>query len=555
MNTTVLMDHVLPAPSRSVAATESRSPALSATPASELVISQTRVLWWLNGYRLFSALLLIAIVWLNWQQHFALYNRDMFYALSPLYLVFAIGCLWLVKHSAHNLTIILFALLLVDLLFITLFLYASGGAASGLGMLIFPWLVGNSWLMRNRIALLHAAMATVALLALETYWWLSYSFDVAKFLPTGLLGIGYFITAGVGQLLGRYAKVSEELAEQRGIDLANLSVVNQLIIQDMQDGVLVIDGNGIVRSYNKQALRLMGQYAEKAVGIPLMEFAPLLLSYWEAWLRYDPIDNTPLSIPGLNRLLRLRFVPVGMRRQSGALLYLEDLGRAQTQAHQIKLAALGRLTANIAHEVRNPLSAVNHATELLQEEKGLPESARRLLSIIHNNSKRIDRIVDDVLQLNRRDRQQAEVFALGPYIENLINEIIEVEKIPLQSVVTTVAHDVAIRFDRGHLNQILWNLIRNAWQYCRKQANSIQIQVRPGYQPNKVLCEIRDDGPGVPVDSRAKLFEPFFTTRAGGTGLGLYVARQLCEANGAILELVETTPSGHFRIIAERGTL
>jgi len=246
-------------------------------------------------------------------------------------------------------------------------------------------------------------------------------------------------------------------------------------------------------------------------------------------------------------------VPVSQRRIDGALVYLEDLGRAQVQAQQIKLAALGRLTANIAHEIRNPLSAINHATELLLEESALPETSRKLLGIVHTNSGRIDRIVREVLELNRRDRRQPEVFEVGSVLRTLAEEIMQAERIPLECVTIDVVGSPSVRFDRGQFAQIVWNLLRNAWQHCRRQSRSVALSARPGYSPYHVLFEVADDGPGVPIAARPQLFEPFFTTRAGGTGLGLYVARQICEANGATLDLVETSAGGHFRVVAQSG--
>jgi len=218
----------------------------------------------------------------------------------------------------------------------------------------------------------------------------------------------------------------------------------------------------------------------------------------------------------------------------------------------MKLAALGRLTASIAHEVRNPLSAINQAAQLLQEDGGVPESGERLLGMIRSNARRIDRIVGEVLQLNRRDRQQPETVILGEFVRSLIDEIMQAESIPPKFIVILITEEIRVLFDRGHLNQIFWNLVRNAWQHCQKKEGSIRIAARPGYMGDAIICELADDGPGIPADSRGQIFEPFFTTRPGGTGLGLYIARELCEANGAALELLPRGPGAHFRITMKR---
>jgi two-component system sensor histidine kinase PilS (NtrC family) len=236
----------------------------------------------------------------------------------------------------------------------------------------------------------------------------------------------------------------------------------------------------------------------------------------------------------------------------GTLIYLEDLGRAQNEAQQMKLAAMGRLTASIAHEVRNPLSAINQAAQLLEEDGAVAPEGERLLAMIRNNAKRIDRIVGEVLQLNRRDRQQPEVVPMIEFMTSLVEEIVQAEAIPARGVIMQVPGDLLVIFDRGHLNQIVWNLVRNAWQHCQKKEGSIRIMARPGYMGDAVILELDDDGQGIPAELRGQIFEPFFTTRPGGTGLGLYIARELADANGAALELLPKGPGAHFRITMKR---
>jgi two-component system sensor histidine kinase PilS (NtrC family) len=247
-------------------------------------------------------------------------------------------------------------------------------------------------------------------------------------------------------------------------------------------------------------------------------------------------------------------VRIGSGLNGGTLIYLEDLGRAQSEAQQMKLAAMGRLTASIAHEVRNPLSAINQAAQLLEEDGAVAPEGARLLNMIRNNARRIDRIVGEVLQLNRRDRQQPEAMPLAEFMRSLVDEIMQAENMPPGAVLINVPEELEILFDRGHLNQIVWNLVRNAWQHCQKKEGSIRIAARAGYMGDAVICELADDGPGIPAELRGQIFEPFFTTRPGGTGLGLYIARELADANGSTLELLPRTPGAHFRITLKRAT-
>jgi len=252
-----------------------------------------------------------------------------------------------------------------------------------------------------------------------------------------------------------------------------------------------------------------------------------------------------------NNRISARFVPVGRSRDVGAVIFLEDLTRVQAQARQMKLAALGRLTANIAHEVRNPLSAISHATELLQEEPALNETVTRLLAIIHDNTRRLDRMVNDVLKLNRKDRALREVFEVGNYLKTFAEQFCQIEKIAPSVIALELAVEADVSFDHSHLNQVMWNLCRNALRHSRRQDGSIRIAVDVMNDGSVVKLDVVDDGPGVPPPVRNQLFEPFFTTVSSGTGLGLYIAREVCEANDATLEYVETPTGAQFTVICQ----
>lgn len=220
----------------------------------------------------------------------------------------------------------------------------------------------------------------------------------------------------------------------------------------------------------------------------------------------------------------------------------------QTQAHQVKLAALGRLTANIAHEIRNPLSAISHANQLLQEEDTDP-ATKRMLQIIGDNVQRLDQIIKDVLELNRRDRTNQEVIHLEHFIFDFYTQFCAVEKIPASCFkLTLINAETVISFDRRHLNQILWNLCKNGWRHCKKAENSLKLTLALTEKTKTVHIEISDDGAGIPESVRSHLFEPFFTTEKSGTGLGLYIARELADANGAKLQYKSTDAGTQFII-------
>jgi two-component system sensor histidine kinase PilS (NtrC family) len=243
----------------------------------------------------------------------------------------------------------------------------------------------------------------------------------------------------------------------------------------------------------------------------------------------------------------VRCIPLGIPDGSRVLV-LEDQSQAEQAAQRLKLAALGRLTANIAHEIRNPLSAISHAAQLLQEEAPSATQAR-LAGIIENNAHRLDRLVEEVLTLNRRDRLRPAPID-SPALGAMIDELRQTEEIPASAVIVRMPDDVHFQFDPDHLRQILWNLLRNAWRFSTRQAASIRVTVKTTGE--NVQLEIHDDGPGVSTDQQGKLFEPFCTTDAQGTGLGLFLARELAEANRATLAYMSGAPGACFRLSVQQ---
>jgi two-component system sensor histidine kinase PilS (NtrC family) len=239
-------------------------------------------------------------------------------------------------------------------------------------------------------------------------------------------------------------------------------------------------------------------------------------------------------------------------RKQGAVIFISDWSQMQTQAHQVKLAALGRLTANIAHEIRNPLSAISHANQLLQEEEGDPTS-KRMLQIISDNVQRLDQIIKDVLELNRRDRTNQESIHLESFMLDFYTQFCAVERIPAFCFKLECGDtNTMILFDRRHLNQILWNLCKNGWRHCRNEENSLKLTVSSISKDRTVQIEINDDGEGIPEDIRSNLFEPFFTTEKTGTGLGLYIARELADANGAKLHYQSSDNGTQFMMLIKK---
>jgi two-component system sensor histidine kinase PilS (NtrC family) len=513
-----------------------------------------RSLLYFNVYRCALALLLAVTPLLGVPQlPFGSTNPVLYKYVCGLYVLFSAASFFAVGARTPRFGLQLSLQVVGDIAFIVLLMLASGGISSGLGLLLLASLAAGGLIGRGRVTLFHASLASIAVLAAQAFDFATRGAPLSEFVQAGLLSIGFFATAWLAHNLARWTIESEELAAQRGFDLANLAQVNQLVIQDMQDGVLVVDAQGIIRQYNAQAEELLGPMPKGRRDVLLSEYAAALGHQIARW-RADPsLPAEPIPSVDPQNEANVRFVRVGREQYLGAVIFLEDLGRVQGQAQQLKLASLGRLTANIAHEIRNPLSAINHATELLQEEPELSPTQTRLLQIVHDNAQRLDRMVQDVLKLNRRDRALKENVDVGAYLNTFVEQFSAIEKIDPAIFSIELADRYSVAFDRSHLNQVMWNLSRNALRYCQRKSGSVRVLVALGHNASIVRLDVIDDGTGVPKNLVNQLFEPFFTTAVSGTGLGLYIAREVCQANGASLYYSDAPAGGaQFTILCKR---
>lgn len=288
-----------------------------------------------------------------------------FRLVCAAYLALAVVFHSLLRNLRDLFNLQLSAHLALDIIAITLLMYASGGIRSGLGVMLLIAITGAALVAPRRLAMLYAALAAIALLLEQTYWMLRFDAPEADYLQPALLAIGGFAGTGIVSWLAQRVAANESLARERGRALETQLRVNQLVIADMQDGVLVLDRDGRVAQYNPQAQRLLGSGALR--GAELVRLVPGFAERWRAWREGDAGAGR-LEIDLQGRGLRLRLMETGAAEQL-AVLFVEDTTRSREEAQQLKLAALGRLTANIAHEIRNPLSAISHAAELLDEEK------------------------------------------------------------------------------------------------------------------------------------------------------------------------------------------
>ncbi len=530
--------------------------AIVTSPNTPQPASYWRTLHYLNLYRLTLGGVFLTVNLLSSDQPLlGQENPALFFFYSIIYLGLAALAIVTISLRKPRFEWQVSFQILTDIVLIVLMMSVSGGVRSGLGLLLIVSLVSSGLISRGRLVMLHAALATVAVLVAHTIGVLDYHQAVGDYAQAGLLGVAFFTTAWIAHVLTKRSHVSEQLAATRAVDLENMAQINQLVIEDMQDGVIVLDSEGNIRQANRHAVRIL-DLADKAgegTGQPLGSVVPALVDCLEQWRKNSQARFAALTVGRSNAQCQPRFIAVGDKRVMGAVLVLEDLSRVHQQAQQIKLAALGRLTANIAHEVRNPLSSISHAAQILQEDAMEDKTHARLLQIIRDNTQRIDRLVGDVLALNRRDRAQPETITLASYLPNFVEEFCLAENIPVNSFSLSFDSRHSVCFDRSHLNQVLWNLCRNGWRHSRRQPGSLSLRVNKAMAAGVVEIHVVDDGAGIAAENLSKLFEPFFTTDSLGTGLGLYISREMCEANRASLGYIAETAGGHFKISCREG--
>ena len=520
-------------------------------PVAPLIVEADDTTWRtlavLCAYRVVLALFVAAAFsYLNRFFNFGIQAPGIVVPTLIAYTVVALLLLVPARMREPNLTIQVTLGVFVDVAAIVPLMYASGGIRSGLGIILLVSLAAAGLITRGRLVYFHAATAALAVLLEQTFQLWQHDAGPQDFVQSGLTAGAFFATAGLASALARYARTSAQIAEERKIDLANLSQINELVIRDMQDGILVVDAEGRIRQHNPRATQLLGPLPSGRWPA-IAEYAPDIASLLEGFRKGSETTYMQLRTQRGGEV-QVHFVPIGSGNPAPTVVFVEDVGKMRAQAQQLKLVALGRLTASIAHEIRNPLSSIGHAAELMEEDRERAPDEKRLLEIVRGNVHRIDRIVQEVLYLNRRDRASPEAIDANTYFHQFAEGFCATEKCPPEVLDVQVRTAQRLWFDRQHLDQVLWNIARNALRFSRKKPGSIRVVVWPAPAPGRLLIDVHDDGTGVAKESQPHLFEPFFTTDAQGTGLGLYIARELCEGNGARLEYVDNPGGGQFRI-------
>ncbi len=438
---------------------------------------------------------------------------------------------------------------LIDILLLTLLMHSSGGVSSGLGMLIAVSTITASILIGTVPALGYSVLASLLIVAEESF---STFYEIrigSSFTQIGILITTYLSTSLMALYLSRRIKESEQTAERSIRGLASMEKLNEEIIQYMTTGVIVIDEFQKIRLINRAAWVHLGM-PESTQSKQLEQVATPLARQLNLWRRKTTYRSKPFRNTATGPNLLPHFSPIGDSKEN-AIIFLDDTSVLNQQAQNLKLASLGRLTASIAHEIRNPLGALSHAAQLLKESDELNTDNLALVLMVEKNASRVNEIIENIMQLSIKKASQVKEVNLTKYINNLKQEYSTGKKPQPKIEAQFQSDDIIIHFDISQLRQILTNLIDNGLRYSELNSGEASVLIMVGIEPNNrtPFLDVIDKGEGIPPHQAEKIFEPFFTTSKTGTGLGLYLSRELCEANRARLDHIPLTAGGScFRI-------
>jgi two-component system, NtrC family, sensor histidine kinase PilS len=510
-----------------------------------------------NYFRASLSLLFITIYFNNWllqlvPSGFA--HTNLFIATSFAYLLASLIFITAIFYRKPGLDKQVIIHTIVDITCIVLLMHATGGIRSGLGMLLIVSISMTSLFLHKRIAIMFAAISAMAVIAEQIYSQLTLEGYSPSFTQAGLLGILIFISALITIYSAKKLKETEKLAEERSHELEAIVQLNEHIIKHMRTGILVIKNNGLILMANNAALELLGNITISSK-TSIKDISTALYDRFVDWNENNVQNQQPIQqeqgLPDLQPGFSHIEQDKKNRNKGRTLVFIEDASQLAQRFQQVKLASLGRLTASIAHEIRNPLAAINHAGQLLSE-TARDEADTKLTHIINTQAIRLNSIVENVLQLSRQQRGTPEVIDLYDWLRHFREEFVSTHNLQAYQIqIKITPPDVAILFDASQLHQVMWNLCSNAINHSKMKSSNVMINIQGEIDHifKQPYIDIIDNGPGIDKESQAHIFDPFFTTSSEGTGLGLYLTKEVIESNRAKIRHI-SPPSGGtcFRI-------
>lgn len=464
---------------------------------------------------------------------------------SALMLFFTIYLQYWAWQKTLFLASIFFALL-IDIAIIHTFSYLNGGFQSAVLILLTAPIAMAQFFFKGKTAFFFPSLAAITVLGEVFFFALLQTPLYEKYYsPAAILSITFFIEAGVLRFLISKTNKAEKQAKIESTRSKQLETINGLIVEKMQTGVIIFDQHLNILQVNKSAIELTACLLENKTSLNTTALAKPANN----WLNNQQTAPKTLEIQGLQHELSISFSAIDNCDDNPQFIaFLTNQSEIKRQAQLYKLSSLGRLSASIAHEIRNPLTAIQQASQLL-EQNDTPAATedQKLLSMIIKHCKRIDGIISNVSQIAKRDSGTPEQLDLNMVISDVLTDL--TVQFPKLSIHQELPTPCLIQFDKGHLYQVLHNLLQNALTYSLQYQHKATADITVHVQDNG-LCQlyIQDDGPGVHKDFQHEIFEPFFSKRKGGSGLGLYLAREFCELNMANLEYTTLNNRHAFKI-------
>lgn len=498
-----------------------------------------------NIYRLVNIALLFCLFWVEAHSHI---HQTLFMGSLFLYLLMGIGFLYIWKVRAFTFKQQTFWAGTIDIVVMVLLINAIGYIQSGLGVLLNALIAMLSILMPGRVAIFFAAIASCMLFAVSI---VQFEYDPSQnlntFFSTGIYGAGFFATALTALYFANWIRSSENLAKEQGQELENLQRLNEYIVGRLQYGVIYVGVDQHIKLMNTAA-RQFFNYHKNKIHLTLEEFSPALNQKFIQFFARKKANHLSAYTILEKPYLQVHFYPASHAPLPAVLIILDDMAALAQQVQQLKLASLGRFSASIAHELRNPLGIISHAVQLMGDGQHLNQEDSRLQQLIMNNCNRMNAVIQNVLQVSRRQQAKPELIELTPFLKQFKQEFCLIHVCNITLLIPQNKKKT-IYFDKNQLEQILVILCDNAMQHGRDEQGLVNISISIKHQGSKISIHVCDQGAGIPCELRDEIFEPFFSTLRTGNGMGLFIARDLCEINQAHLVLCEAKKGCCFGIV------
>lgn len=443
--------------------------------------------------------------------------------------------------------------------------YATGGIASGFTFLFDLWVIVAAVVLGGRAAFILAAMSSIVLVAMSAFMGfgllppLSDQLhatlgvrETAYFLGVNVMGL--FVVAGlVTSLVGRLERTGKGLERERA-RRADLAVLHSDIIRSLPVGLATTESGGEILSINPAGRSILSIGEESVDGRSLSRWLPGLRSEFERGQPFDARGHGVCVATGGGKIpVEFTVTPLlgADGSHGGSIVVFNDLTKVKKLEAALektrKLAALGELAASLAHEIRNPLSAVSGSFQMLSASPDFNEEDRSLCDIISRELERMERLVNDMLEYARPNEPRRYEVDLGLLVDEVVRAFLHGREADGRSVEVFLQEEILVNADQSQIKQVLWNLLRNASQ-ATDEGGTVEVGVG-AMDGAKAVLEVADDGVGIPEANLDRVFDPFYSTRERGLGLGLAICRRIVEGHGGSIEVAPREEGGTiFRV-------